>query len=540
VAVTDHGPVLLSGPATFATPRVVAVRVPRQRPPDPRERGPAPRPPTTTPSAPEAAAVQDGLGRSASRSATVSAAGQLSRFVIQTASIVLLARLLTPSDYGVLAIAVAVSGLGDLLRDFGLANASVQARILTVDQRSNLFWINTAVGAVMAVALALLAPVITPVLRDPRLAAVLPVLALGFLVNGIATQPRAWLVREMRFVALNVIDTLALLIGTATGVVLAIAGAGYWSLIFMLLAQGLAAMIASILFARWLPGLPNRRGSVKDLLSFGVGLFGSQLLNYATRNANTFAIGITLGAVPLGLYNRAYQLLNLPLAQLQAPATQVALPTLSRLQDQPERYDRFLIKGQSALLHITTAILALSGAQAVAIFGLFLGRQWIPAAPTFQILALAGFTMVANYATYWVFLSLGLTRTYFRLSLITQTATIGAVLFGTTLGLQGIVVSFAVVNAVIWPFTLWWLSRVSRAPVTAMFLNASRVLLAYGVAGMLSLLATQPLGLDLPVRLGAGVAVFVATVAVWFAVWRPFRHDLMQLGQLLARVVRRA
>jgi polysaccharide transporter, PST family len=465
------------------------------------------------------------LGRTASRSAATAAAGQIIRLGVQVAGIVALARLLSPSDYGVLALGVAVTGFGELLRDFGLANASVQARTLSVEERSNLFWLNTAIGAVLAAVTASASTLIAGLLGAGALAPVIAALGVGFLFSGLATQPRASLVRDMRFLALNVCDTAALLISTTLGIMLALAGAGYWALVLMLLAQGALAWIATAVAAGWLPGVPNRRASVRPFLRFGAGQFGSQALGYAAKNASTFVIGVALGLVPLGLYNRANQLLNLPLAQLQAPATQVALPTLSRLQDDPVQYDRYLLRGQLTLLHATTAVLALSAAAASPLFGVLLGAQWVPAAPIFQVLALGGFAMVANYATYWVFLSKGLTRSYLHLSFVIQPANVVAVLLGAMGGLFGIVAGSAIVNLLIWPLTLLWLSKVSSAPVRALFFNSVRTVCAYGSAGLVALLATLWLAPWPWMQVFACVIAFALVVFAWLVLSRPFRAD---------------
>lgn len=480
------------------------------------------------------------LSRSASRSAAVAASGQAVRLVVQVTGIIVLARLLRPADYGVLALGVAVTGVGELVRDFGLANASVQAKTLSTGERSNLFWLNSLIGAVLAVITAAASPFIATLLHGSHLAPVIAVLAMGFVFSGLATQPRASLIRSMRFVALNVVDTIALLVATGLGVALAVAGTGYWALVAMLLAQGGIACGLVAFAAGWLPRPPNRRISVRPFLNFGAGQFGSQALGYVAKNASTFVIGVSLGLTPLGLYNRAYQLLNLPLTQLQAPATQVALPTLSRLQDDQAEYDRYLLRGQLALLHLTTVILAFSGAQASALFGLVLGPKWLPAAPIYQVLAIAGFAMVANYATYWVFLSKGLTRSYFSLSLIIQPANVVAVLLGSLGGLYGIVAATAVVNFLIWPTTLLWLRRVAEVPIRALFINTMRALAAYGSAGLTSLAGTTPLQDHPIIRLTTGALVFLAVLAVWAAASRAFRHDLggiVAIGRLVVSPV---
>jgi O-antigen/teichoic acid export membrane protein len=468
-----------------------------------------------------------GLGASASRGAATTMAGQLLRIGLQLASILVLARLLTPSDYGLLAMVTAIIGLGEVFRDFGLSSAAIQAKSITRQQKDNLFWINTGVGLLLAAVLFLAAGGVAALYGDPRVLAVAQALSLTFLLNGLSTQFRADINRSMHFARLAIVDIGALLVGFVVGVAMALMGYGYWSLVGMQLSQGLVGLILSVSFARWIPRGIHRDAPMKAFLNFGVGLVGSQILGYAAKNIHTVLIGASLGAVSLGLYNRAFQLLTFPLSQLQAPASQVALPVLSKLHDDRQRYDEFLLRGQTIMLHVVAIILSISTAQALPLFFVVLGPQWVEAAPLFQILAVAGFATMVNYACYWVFLSKGLTGSFFRFSLFSRPLLIAIILIGATGGLYGIAIAYSAGSLLMWPLTLLWLHRVSDAPTRSMFGNGLRIIVVYSIAtaasfGVASLLPTGSYLLQIAV----GTLTVFASVAAVALIWPRFRRDV--------------
>ena len=355
------------------------------------------------------------LGRTATRGAVVTMGGQGARIAIQLLGIVLLARLLSPADYGVTAMVLAIIGVGEILRDFGLSSAAIQAKTLTAGQRANLFWINLGIGAALTGVVAALAHPIAAFYDDERLVLVTLVLSSTFFLNGFSTQFRADLNRHFRFGALATIEVAAQAMALVSALALAALGWGYWALVALQVLQVFFQAIALPIMGGWWPGFPRRGEEMKPLLKFGGSLVGAQILNYASRNVDSIVIGREFGAQALGYYNRAFQLMVLPLNQINAPSTRVALPTLSRLQSQPERYAEFISFGQTVLLNIVGFVLGFSVAQATDIVAVALGPQWAPTVPLFQILAVAGFFQAAAFATYWV---VPVARTHHALSLL--------------------------------------------------------------------------------------------------------------------------
>lgn len=477
-------------------------------------------------------AVDDGpsLATKAGRGAVVTMAGQVVRILILLAGIVILARLLTPTDYGLTAMVLAIVGVGELLRDFGLSSAAIQAKTLSKGQRANLFWINVGIGAAITGIVAALAQPIAAFYSDPRLVWVTVALSSTFLLNGIATQFRADLTRRFRFGQLAVIEIAAQALALGIAIVLALSGWGYWALVAQQVLQVLFQVVALPIIGGWWPGLPVRGERMRGLLRFGGGLVASQVLVYASRNVDSIVIGRVFGAYDLGFYNRAFQFMMLPLNQINAPSSRVALPTLSRLQDEPKRYGEFLLFGQTALLNVVTVILAFGAAQATPVIAVALGPQWAESVPLFQILAIAGFFQAAAYATYWVFVSQGRTTQLFWYTMTTRPVVIALIVVGAIWGVEGVAWMYAVSSALLWPIGCLWLAGRSTAPMGTLFLNGLRIGSVYAVAAGASYLTTIALPGDaVLLRLGVGFAAFVAALALLALLIPPFRRDLTQI-----------
>jgi PST family polysaccharide transporter len=461
----------------------------------------------------------------------VTMVGQVSKIVLQFGGVIVLARLLSPTDYGLLAMVLSIIGVGEVLRDFGLSSAAIQARQLSRAQRDNLFWINSGIGILLAGLAVALAHPISALYNRPELTPITMVLALTFVANGMVTQFRASLLRDLRFGAIAGLDVVALVLGLAAGILGAILGMGYWALVLQQLVQAFVVLVGAVVLARWVPGLPNRRGSVRPFLRFGWGLAGSNLLNYAANNADSIVIGTQLGASVLGIYNRAFQLLMVPITQLNAPATRVALPVLSRLQEEPARFNAYLIRAQSVLVHVLLIAFAVAFAQAEALIGIALGAQWMETVPIFRILILGGAFYAMGYATYWVFLAYGETRRYLRFAVVTRPIQIGLIALGAVWGVIGVAVSYAGGLALAWAFGLWWLSRVvPSAPIREMLATVLRALAVYvcagGAAFALTHLAPIPEGvLSIIVALVAVAAV----AALAFLIWPGYRRDALSI-----------
>jgi PST family polysaccharide transporter len=468
-----------------------------------------------------------GLGRTAARGAAITVSGQLARILLQVASVVVLAKLLTPHDYGLVAMVMAIAGIADIFRDFGLSTAAIQARDFTRAQRDNLFWLNSALGAALCAAVAAGATLLAGFYGEPEVADIARLLALTFLINGVATQYRADLSRRLRFRALVLADIVAQLAGFLAGLSLALAGAGYWALVAQQLVQAGIMLLSVGVSARWLPRWWTRDAGMGPLVRFGRNMVGMQVVGYVNGNLDSVVIGRVFGAATLGVYNRAFQLLMVPLAQIRAPTTTVALPVLSRLDDQPAKYSAFVARGQVALGYSIVPGLAIVAAAAEPVVQLFLGDRWAEVTPLLRILAFAGAVNLLAYVGYWVFLSRNLTKELLKFTVVTLLARVVCILIGVHWGVVGVAIGYAVVPAVSAPVSIWWLSRMAPIPVRELLAGYARILamalLAAGAGfGVVTFLA----GVTPVLAIAAATLAVAGTYLLVAAVLPPIRRDL--------------
>lgn len=472
---------------------------------------------------------QRSLASRAAGGAAVTMVGQATKMLVQFGGIVLLARLLTPHDYGLMAMVTAIVGVAEILRDFGLSSAAIQARQVSREQRDNLFWINSGIGLVLSVLVFVSAHAIASFYAEPVLATISQALAVTFLLNGMTTQYRAHLSRGLRFGQVALSDVGAQVAGLAAGVGAALLGWSYWALVLQQVVQAFVNLAIAVACARWLPRGYRRDAPMGGFLSFGWNLMAAQLLGYASRNVGQVIIGARTGAEALGLYNRAFQLLMMPLNQINAPATTVALPVLSQLQDERERFGAFLLRGQTVMVHLIVALFAFACAQALPLVVLLLGEQWREAVPLFQVLTLGGIFQAAAYAAYWVFLAKGLMRQQLVYSVVARVLLIVCILVGSLWGVMGVAASYSLGLLLLWPLSLLWIGRVSDAPALALFNNGLRALVGYGLAAALSGYVSWRLGGPLWQVLAVGSAVMALGCVAVFLAWPAFRRDVIAI-----------
>ena len=369
-------------------------------------------------------------------------------FVLRLVGTAVLARLLTPGDFGIIAMVTALTGLLYLFRDGGLSMVTVNQEKITHDQVSLLFWVNAGLTLLTSGTMAALAPVLVWFYGDPRLHLVTIAIAGSFIFDGLALQHRAILRRQMKYGQLAAIGLLSSFFGMVVGILAAFAGANYWALVLQVAASGLGQLIMCFSLVRWIPGPPRRGIGAGKMLRFGGNLTAGGILYYICRNTDNLLIGATWGPSALGLYNKAYQLLMLPIQQLNAPASATAVSTLSRLQSEPERFVRYFTTGISYLTFLGMPIVFFSFVAADEIVGVILGPGWEEAAKIFRALAPAALMGTFNVATGWVLISTGRADKEFRCALFGTFVTVACFLVGLPYGPIGVALGFSVAHLI--------------------------------------------------------------------------------------------
>lgn len=388
------------------------------------------------------------------RGGVLTLTSQGTQFLIQSVSTVTLARLLTPADFGLVAMVTAITGLGQAFADLGLSEATIQRKEITHEQVSILFWVNTAIGFGLMAITAGSAPALAKFYRDPRLTYITLLLSLTFLIGGLRVQPDALLKRQMRFKAIAVRDIAAYTVGVTAAIVMALRGFGYWALVALPLTVNSIVMVLSWLLINWRPGLPRRNTGVRSLVAFGGDIAASYLLFTIDRSADNIMIGRHSGAGPLGLYSRAYNLLMLPIRQLTLPAGSVAVTAFSRLQSDLERFSRYYLRTANLMMWISAPLFGFLFVAAQPVIILILGGQWKGAAPVFQILALSAPAQLILDSTVWLFISRGQSRLLLKVFLIVSPIIVGGYAIGLPFGIRGVALSGSLAVILILPWIL--------------------------------------------------------------------------------------
>lgn len=377
-------------------------------------------------------------------------------FFLRLGSLMILARLLEPADFGLVGMVVAFSGVLNLLRDFGLSCATIQRATVTDEQISNLFWINIVAGGGLGLLLFLAAPEIAAFYHEPRLTAVTAVLALGFLFNAAGVQHGAVLQRQLRFGALAVINTSAQMVGISVAIGGAFAGYGYWALVAMAIIPPFIASVGYWIATGWVPQFPRRGAGVRSMLHFGGTLTINGLAVYIATNFEKVLLGRYWGADAIGIYGRAYQLVNLPTSNLNDAAGEVAFSALSRVQDDPVRLRRYFLRGYTLILGLTVPITILSVLFANDIILVCLGPKWNAAAPILRLLAPIIFVFAIANPLSWLLMSLGLVKRSLKMTLVICPILIAGYVIGLPYGPKGVALAYSTVM-LLWvlPLIAW-------------------------------------------------------------------------------------
>lgn len=376
------------------------------------------------------------------------------QFVVASISTVVLARILTPADFGLVAMVVAVTGLGQGFADLGLSEATIQSREINHNQVSTLFWVNMGIGAILTILTICLAPVLAWFYKQPTVKEITLVMSMTFLICGLRVQHEAILRRQMRFSALAIRDIVSLSVAVAVAVLMALKGAGYWALVAQPLTTNVMQLALSWLMVKWIPGLPRRDSKIRSMIKFGGNVAASYLMITVNRSADNALVGWYCGAGPLGLYSRAYNLLMLPVRQISAPAGSVVIPAFSRLQDSPERFARYYLRTMGLIAWMITPILGFLFVAAKPVILLALGAKWEEAAPVFQLLVISALGQLLLESTVWLFISQGQSRRLLMLQLIISPIILCSFAIGVPFGIKGVALSGSLVLIGILPWIM--------------------------------------------------------------------------------------
>jgi PST family polysaccharide transporter len=407
--------------------------------------------------------LKTNLGRRAARGGMVTISSQAVKFFTGIAATIVLARLLTPRDYGLIGMVAVVTGFVSMFKDLGLSTATIQKEKISAEQISTLFWVNVVVSLGVIVLTIVIAPGVAWFYGEPRLTLITIAFAAGFLFGGLTVQHEALLRRQMRFVALATIEIASLVAGLAVAILMAWYGAGYWSLVANQLVMGFVYAFGVWVVCRWIPGRPVRNAGVRSMLAFGGNLTGFSVVNYFGANLDNLLVGRIWGAQQLGIYAKAYQLLLLPIDQINTPIAAIAIPSLSRLTDDEQRYRQAYARILEKLTLLTMPLAAFMIITSDWLVRLVLGSQWDDTARIFSILGFAAFLLPVLNSTGWLFITQNRTHDMLYWGFIDVSMKVVSVVAGLPWGATGVAIGIVIRMYIQAPLLFWYVSR--KGPV---------------------------------------------------------------------------
>lgn len=449
------------------------------------------------------------------RGGLVRLVGQATNFATRLGFVVIMARLLDPGEFGLVAMVTAVTGIYDLFTSAGLSSATVQKDEINDQLLSTLFWFNLFIGILLAVLCFLTAPLLVAFYEEPRLFWITVIVAAGFVFNAAGVQHYALLQRHLRFVALTVIETVASLCAMAIAICMALWGYSYWSLVASAVATPAVMTALMWLATRWVPGRPRREAEIGKMLHFGATVTLNGVVVYVAYNLDKVLLGRRWGAEALGIYGRAYHLVNIPISNLNSAVGGVAFSALSRLQNDPQRFRNYFLKGYSLVVSLTMPTALFMGVASEDIVLVVLGAKWVAATDILRLLAPTVFVFGVINPLGWLMVASGLQLRSLCIALVIAPIVIVAYILGLPYGPRGLGFAYSAAM-LLWmtPHVLWCLRGTCVSPRD--FLMASLPPAMASLTAALATLAAAYIAAGLETA-SLRLAVSAAVMAVVYA-----------------------
>jgi O-antigen/teichoic acid export membrane protein len=422
--------------------------------------------------------VRQNLRTKSLHGAFSTAAGAGLDFALRLVSTAVLARLVAPEQWGLIGMVTALTAIAEQFRDLGLSAATIQGKNISHEQVTTLFWVNVFAGVLITVVICAASPAISAFYGDPRLTLLTIAIASNFFWGGLSVQHQALLVRQMKLPQKAILNLSANVLSVALAIVLAMNHYGYWALAWREIARSILNCVGVWALCPWVPGLPGRGANAGSLLRFGRDITLTNLLDAVTANLDQLLIGKFCGPTSLGLYRQGCQLILTPVDYLCTPIRSVALPALSALQPEPDRYRRYYER-IVFFLSVVTLPLGLFGAiYAREITLLVLGPRWIDAAVFLRIFALAAVIRPALGTSQLVPITSGRSKTYFFIVLMHSVTLILLMFVTVRWGAEGIAMAQLGKSMILALPTLYYSFRHTSASVSGFFLAMAHPLKA--------------------------------------------------------------
>ena len=465
-----------------------------------------------------------------------SGAGRVAQQVIQFGLSVILARLLSPGDYGLMAMVMVFTGFAGMLADAGFNTALVQKKDMTAAHVHTVFWITFASGVLLLAITFFIAPAMAGFYHAPALRDIFRVIAVNFVIGSFGNVPSALLQKEMRFRVMAKIDTAALILSGVVGVVMAWCGAGVWSLVAQPILATLVTSLLRCWACRWVPRFIFCPKALKEIWEFSGHMFGFLFINYWARNADKLVVGKYFGSVALGLYSRAFSLMLLPLLQINSVINQIMLPALSSIQEDKERVGRIYLRAVGIISLLSSPLMlglcVVAGPFVLTVYG----AKWSGVTPILQVLALVGLVQSLVSISGLLLQSQGRSDKLFYWWTFFYSLFIVSFLVGAAIGsVYAVAMCYAVANLIYsYPAMIVSGREINLKPSRVVGSAAGPFFAALGMAGVVSVVqlllpVSWPPGLTLTVLVAVGMVAYAAAVlSCNLTAWQDLRQIIRE------------
>lgn len=381
-------------------------------------------------------------GQKSLRGGALSIIARAVNALIQVGSVLFLARLLSPEDYGLVSMVTAITGFAPLLVDLGTRDAIAQRSRITKAEVSTLFWVTIAVGLVCALAVTASGSFIAKLYHEPRLTSIALVSSLTFVAVALNCQHYALIRRAMKFRELCIIDLTANLLSVIGAVIMGFYGFHHWALVLRPITQNLVTALGVWSVCRWLPTQIQFTSGVKQMLKVGIHITGFTMTDFAGRSGDRIVIGKTAGAAALGYYQNAMFVYDNVLDVLVATLHGVAVTSLSKMRENLPELKRMWSKAMATLSFFSMPAFGILAITSQDLISIVLGPKWMHAGELLSLLALRGIPNVVERTVGWLHVAAGRTDRWVRWGVVANIATILSLFAGAPFGPTGIVIAY--------------------------------------------------------------------------------------------------
>lgn len=464
--------------------------------------------------------------------------GRMGAQVVQLGFTVVLARTLSPREFGAIGMLVVFTGFAQLLADSGLGSALIHKEKLTEQHRVTAFWMQLVVGLFLSATFMLAAPLFARFYNLPLLKSMTRLVSVVFAIQAAGQTHYALLAREFRFQRVAVANISATVVSGTIAVALALNGYGVWALVWQMIAFAAANAVLYTLFSEWRLHFGFERAAALELGRYAIYVLGFNSLNYWARNGDNLTIGKVLGSPALGIYSRAYNLMLLPITNVSSVLGQVFFPALSRLQNDLLRFRQVYLSAIQMIALFTFPLMAGMSVLSRPLIDVLFGAQWVAMVPLLKVLSLIGLVQSIVNPVGWIFNSLGKTKIQFQISAFLLLAFATAILIGIRHGLLGVVYAYALWAVLSSGTALHFAGRLIHLSIGDVVRGLSRILgmtavmaiFVYCVDNELARLVTSALRLVLGSLIGAG-AYLALCVALRDETFASLRRHMMECKQ---------